>query len=112
MNDRLETRMQELRTLAKEHSKAEAKRVYLEEFKKSKLAILMKDAEKKGVTSNAAQERDARANPEYLAFLDGLLVATEEAESKEWELKIALEGARLWQTDQANKRAERKGYGA
>jgi hypothetical protein len=41
-----------------------------------------------------------------------LKVATEKAERCKWELKIAEMGAGLWQTAQANKRAEMKGYGA
>jgi hypothetical protein len=45
-------------------------------------------------------------------LLDGLKAATEKAEHCKWELKIAEMGAGLWQTAQANKRAEMKGYGA
>lgn len=107
----IERRMQELRDTAKKYAAAKADEVYLDEFKKSKLAILMKDAEAAGVSSCAAQEREARASDAYLELLLGLKKATEESERLYWELQIARTGAGLWQTQQANQRAERKGYG-
>ena len=112
MIDPIEKRLHELRLLAGEYAKAQSDREYLENFRHSKLAILMKEADRNGYSTAAAQEREARANPEYLSLLDGLKVATEKAERCKWELKIAEMGAGLWQTAQANKRAEMKGYGA
>ena len=94
--------------LAAEFSKAESERVYLDHFRKSKLAILMKEAEQKGHTTSAAQEREARANPEYLELLKGLQSATEIAEYAKWKLKNEHMGASLFQTQQANRRAEMK----
>ena len=107
----IERRLHELRETAKKYAKAEAERVHLEEFKKSKLAILMADAERRGVSAVNAQEREARAHPEYLALLEGLKAAVEEAEKLYWDLQIARMGAGLWQTKQANIRSERKAYG-
>lgn len=104
--------MDELRALGRKAAKARAEREYLDEFKKSKLAILMSEAEQAGVTTVAAQEREARRHPDYLALLDGLKQAVEECEGCEWDLRIALKGADLWQTKQANERAERRAYGA
>ena len=108
----LETRLTELRNLAAEYGKWESKRVYLMEFRKSKKAILMRHAEMDGQKTAAAQERDAYASEEYVDLLKGLEVATEQAVKLKWELVIAQEGIRAWQTLEANKRAERKGYGA
>lgn len=108
----LEERMQELRELAGKFAKAEAQRQHLVEFRKSKKALLMIDAEKRGFQTSAAQEREAYASRDYIELLDGLKVATETAESARWLLKIAEMGAELWRTQQANARAERKGYGA
>lgn len=107
----IETRLQELRDIAKKFAKAEADRHYLEEFKKSKLSILMKAFEVEGIKTAAGQEREARAHPDYITLLQGLRTATEEAERLFWELQIARTGAGLWQTQQANQRAERRGYG-
>lgn len=108
----IERRLTELRSLASKYAKAEATRTHIEEFKKSKLAILMKAAEREGFQTSAAQEREARAHPDYIELLDGLKDATEQAEEARWLLKIAEMGAELWRTQQASLRAERKGYGA
>lgn len=108
----IERRMAELRETAKKFAKAIAQREYLDEFKKSKLAILMKKYEREGFTSAAAQEREARADVLYIELLDGLRDAVEQSEALRWELKIAEIGAEVWRTQQASRRAERKGYGA
>ena len=108
----IEERMAQLREIAGKFAKAYANREHLDEFKKSKLAILMKQAERDGFSTSAAQEREARAHPEYLSLLDGLRAAVEASELLRWELKIAEIGSEIWRTQQANVRAERKGYGA
>lgn len=109
MTDPLERRLQELRDLADEFAEAESKRVYLEAFKHSKLAILMKEFEGRYSTV-AAQEREARAHPEYLELLEGLREATHIAERARWHLRIAERGSSLYQTQEATKRAELQAY--
>lgn len=111
-DESVEKRMAELRETANKWAKANAQRDYLDEFKKSKLAILMKQAEVAGFTTAAAQEREARANSDYLTLLEGLREATETAEALRWQLRIAEAGIEIWRTRQATMRAERKGYGA
>ena len=103
--------MTELRDLAQRFAKAYAQREYLDEFKRSKLAILMKQAEREGASTSAAQEREARAHPQYLELLEGLRAAVEESESLRWQLKIAEIGAEVWRTRQSTRRAEMMGYG-
>ena len=110
--DGIEKRMQQIREIASKYAKASADRQHIDEFKKSKLAILMKQAMKEGHESAAAQEREARAHPEYLALLDGLKEATEQAETLRWELKIVEMKFEAWRTVSANHRAERSKYGA
>lgn len=112
MNDAIERRMIELRELADGYAKAKSEAVYIENFKKSKLAILMKQAERDGAKTTSAQERDALAHPDYIALLDGLKAATEVSERSRWLLEIAKIGSELYRTEQANKRAERSGYGS
>ena len=106
MSDALQRRMAELDVLATEYAKAESERTYLENFRHSKLALLMKQAEQEGHKTSAAQEREARAHPEYVELLKGLASATEIAELARWKLKNAHMGAGLYQTRQATKRAE------
>ena len=111
-DEAIERRLQELRETAKKYAAAVAQKEYLEEFKKSKLAMLMKKHERDGFKTTAAQEREARADADYLGLLDGLKVATEAAEGLRWELKIAEIGAEVWRTKESSRRAERRAYGA
>lgn len=107
----LERRLHELREQAKKFAEAEAERVYLEHFRKSKLAILMKKYQRElGLETVNAQEREALADKEYLEVLEGLKEATRVAEENRWMLRIAMQGSSLWQTQQATLRAEMQGY--
>lgn len=112
MSERAEARLAELRSKSDEFATAYADRIYLEEYRKSLLAMLMKEAEVSGFSSAAAQEREARAHHRYLELLNGLKEATEKSERLRWHLEVAKLGVAVWQTTQANERAERKGYGA
>lgn len=102
----IERRLQELRDTADKYATAVAQCEYLDEFKKSKLAMLMKSAEVDGYATAAAQEREARASADYKELLEGLRAARETAESLRWKLKIAEIGADVWRTQQSNRRAE------
>jgi hypothetical protein len=82
-------------------AKAKAERVYLEEFRKSKKALLMKASPE---TSGIAQERDAYAHPEYLTLLDGLKQAVEVEEGLRWHLIAAQARVEIWRTESANNR--------
>ena len=98
---------QRMRELAHDYAEAEAKRVYLAEFRKSKKAMLMKEAEVASPgLSAAAQEREAYANQEYQDLLKGLEVATEVALRVRWELKVIETRFESWRTKQATARAE------
>jgi len=46
-----------------EYAKAKSQRVYLEEFRKTKKALLMKEALSSGIEAANAQEREAYAHP-------------------------------------------------
>jgi len=84
---------------------AKAKRVYLEEFRKSKKAILMQHSQESAVN---AQERDAYSHPEYLQLLEGLRSAVEIEERLRWELISAQARIDVWRTQQANMRQEHR----
>lgn len=106
-----EGRLQRLRILIGHHARAQAERDYLDEFKRSKLAILMREFERAGIETVAAQEREARAHPDYLQLLEGLRAAVEEAERLRWELKLEEMRFEAWRTTQANQRQEKARYG-
>ena len=90
---------------APKYAKAKAERIYLEEFRKTKKAILMKDAMQMGYESAAAQEREAYAHPEYQELLKGLAVAIEEEETLKWMLTAAQMKSEIWRTESANERS-------
>lgn len=108
----IEELLERYRQLAERYAPARANREYIDEYKKSLLALLMKDAERNGATSAAAQERDARARSEYLTQLEGLRAAVEAEEKIRYHLKAAELEIEIWRTKQANERAERRAYGA
>jgi len=88
---------------AKAHAKAKAERNYLEEYRKSLKAILMKKCLE---TAIGAQEREAYAHPEYTALLEGIRAAMEEEEKLRWDLIAAQAVIDIWRTEQSNLRAE------
>ena len=80
---------------------AKAERVYLEEFRKSKKALLMAQS-----TAKTAVEREqyAYAHEDYLALLNGLKSAIEIEEQLRFMLIAAQLRVDVWRTAQANNR--------
>lgn len=97
-----------IRDNAATYAKAKSERVYLEEFRKTKKALLMRDAELAGHKTAAAQEREAYAHPEYIVVLDGLKAAVEQEESYRWLIVAAQARIECWRTIEANRRVEAK----
>lgn len=87
---------------APKYAKAKADRVYMEEYRKSKKALLMKAC---GESSVAAQEREAYADPDYVAHLDNLKYAVEQEETLRWHLIGAQLRVEIYRTESANNRA-------
>ena len=82
-------------------AKAKSERVYLEEFRKSKKAILMSQSTLEAAN---AREQYAYSHPEYLLLLDGLRAAVEVEEKLRWDLIAAQARVEIWRTEQANNR--------
>jgi hypothetical protein len=108
----IEALLNDYRDRVPEYSQAKANRTYLEEFKKSKLAILMKAAEVKGYKTSAAQEREALADPEYQQLLLGLQAAIEAEERVRYDMRRIEMQIEIWRTVRADERMERKAYAA
>ena len=86
---------------SKEYAQAKANRVYIEEFRKSKKAILM------GLSNESAanaQERYAYAHPEYSELLLGLKAAIEIEETLKWNLTAAQLRIDVWRSTEATNR--------
>lgn len=82
---------------------AKGERVFLEQFRKSKKALLMNASTSKTV---AEREADAYAHPEYIQLLEGLRAAVEREEHLKWMLTAAEARVELYRTESANARAQ------
>ncbi len=82
----VEAAVEYLRSSVGEAAQARANRLYLEQFLKSKRAVLMVSAPAGSV---AAQEVHALAHPDYLAALDGYKVAVEHDETFRFKREAA-----------------------
>lgn len=89
---------------APKYAAAKSERIYLEEFRKTKKALLMKDAMQAGYESAAAQEREAYAHIDYQVLLKGLAEAILEEETLKWMLTAAQMRSEVWRTESANER--------
>ena len=97
----------QLEKVTQEFAEAEANRLYLMEFRKSKKAILMAEAERKDSSMPIAkQERYAYSHPEYLELLDGLKVAIERAVLLRHKIQVINMRFEQWRSKQATTRAE------
>jgi hypothetical protein len=83
------------------YAQAKATRMYLEEFRKSLKAKLMKDA---GDMAIGAQEREAYAHPDYATHLEGMRVAVEQEELYRWKLETAKAAIEVWRSQEASNR--------
>lgn len=88
---------------APNYAAAKAQRVYLEEFRKSKKALLMGESPE---SSAVAREQYAYAHPDYIGVIDGLKVAVEREETLKWSLTAAQLRVEVWRTSEASNRAQ------
>lgn len=104
MDDRLidpQVAVDYLLNTAPRYAAAKAKRVQLEEFRKSKKAILMQQSNGKTI---ADREAFAYSHTDYIALLDGLEAAVEAEELFRWKMKAAELQIEIWRSQQANNR--------
>lgn len=83
-------------------AKAKAERVYMEEYRKSLKALLMKASNK---TSAAAQEVDAYSDDSYIKHLQGLRAAVEAEETLRWRMVTSEAAVQVWRSTEASNRA-------
>ena len=107
---RPEDAAQVIRDKAPAFGEAKAQRVYLEEFRKSKKALLMKDALTLGIEAANAQEREAYAHPSYQQLIRGLAEAIEKEETLRWELEAARLDIEIWRSREATNRNQDRAH--
>ena len=91
-------------TNAPKYAQAKATRVQLEEYRKSKKAILASQEE----GSLGAKEMYAYAHPEYVALLMDIKQAIMEEEEIRWKLEAAKLRVEVFKTEEYTRRLEMK----
>lgn len=86
---------------AEKYSQAKAQRVYLEEFRKSKKALLMNQSDEKTVN---AREQYAYSHPDYVSVIEGLRAAVEIEEELKWQQIAAQLRVEVWRSQEASNR--------
>ena len=95
-----------LYTHGRKYAEAKAHRVYLEEYRKTQKAMLMKAALSDGRAKSAAvAEIEAYADAAYIEVLKGLEAATEAEETFRWGLISAQSRIDVWRSQEASNRA-------
>jgi hypothetical protein len=95
-----------LYTHGRKFAEAKAHRVYLEEYRKSQKAMLMKKALSDGRAKSAAvAEIEAYADSTYIEVLKGLEAAVEAEETYRWGLVSAQARIDCWRSTEASNRA-------
>jgi hypothetical protein len=87
--------------MAPKYAKAKGERVYIEEFRKTLKATLMKRCDE---TAIGAQEREAYAHEEYAQHLKALQAAVEAEEALRWRLVAAQAAIEIWRSMEASNR--------
>lgn len=82
-------------------AKAKAERVYLEEYRKSLKAILMKACKE---STAAAQEREAYADESYVAHLKALSFSVETEEALRWRMVASETAIEVWRSQESSNR--------
>lgn len=80
---------------------AKGQRIRLEEFRKSKKALLMAAS---ALPSVAAREQYAYAHAEYLEVLDAIGAAVELEETLRWQMLAAQIKVEVWRSQEASNR--------
>ena len=90
---------------AQKFAEAKANRVFLDEFRKSKKALLM--AQSSAEAANA-REQFAYSHPEYIELLEGIKAAVEIEEKLKWELEAARLRVDVWRSQETSARMQER----
>jgi hypothetical protein len=100
-----EQSLERMSVLAKKFAKAKGESKALEQQRKALKAIIMKEAEERGIGSAQKQERDAYADPRFSLIAEAIGVAARiEAQSK-LEYDIMNIRFEKWRTERADYRS-------
>ena len=91
-----------IRDHAPKLAKAKSERIYLENYKKSLIAILYAESNDKTI---ADRENYAYAHPDYIKHLQALKTAVEEEETIKWQMTSAELRVEVWRSQEATNRS-------
>lgn len=97
-----ESYIQMIEDTAPRLANAKAERVYLEEYRKSLKAILMKSSTQ---ATAAMQERDAYSDAQYVDHIKALKIAVHGEEALRWKIVAAQAAIEVWRSREASNRA-------
>lgn len=83
------------------YAKAKGERIFLDQYRKTKKALLMAECEEK---TQAAKETWAYAHMDYEQLLEGLKEAVVTEETLRWQMVAAQTKIEIWRTQQATNR--------
>lgn len=83
-------------------AEARATRIYLEEFRKSKKALLMNESSEE---TAVAREQFAYSHPEYISLLSDIKEVAREEERLKWNMIAAQARIEIWKQEQYNNRS-------
>ena len=105
MTDDINDAVNYLYTHGRKYAQAKAHRTFLEEYRKSQKAMLMKSAITEGrAKTAAAAEIEAYSDPSYVEMLNGLQEAVEQEETYRWGLISAQARIDVWRSNEASNR--------
>jgi len=91
------------------YAEAKANRIYVEQYRKSLKAILMKKALQRGHEAAVAQEREAYAEEEYVNLLAAIRDAVQAEEALRWKMVAAEAAVEVWRSLEASNRLMDRG---
>ena len=103
--EQVEKALDFIRDNAKEIAHAKANRIYLEEFRKSKKALLFQQAPEGNI---AERESFAYSHKDYMEVLDGIKQAVHEEERLRWLMIAAQAKIEVWRSLESSRRSEGK----
>lgn len=106
-SDKLLARLEKMGPSISKHAKAKSERVYIDQYRKSLKAILMSQAQAKGVKTVSEREQYAYSHADYLDLLNGLRCAVEAEEKCRWSLERLKIEFEMWRTINANERFQK-----
>ena len=102
-DEKVEAAAEFIKNNASKYAEAKGERIYLDQYRKTKKALLMAECDEK---AQQAKETWAYAHMDYEELLEGLKQAVVTEETLRWQMVAAQTKIEIWRTQQANNRGQ------